>query len=216
MNSETKSHRGCCFYILVIGGLLLAIILIATIAGVTAARKMLNEYTELHPVQLPALQMSKSEIEALQERVAAFQQGIRQHRPTAPLALTADDLNALIATMPAGEPFRGKIYFRIEGNRLKGDLSLPMASLGLGIFKGRYLNGTAIFQLELRDGHLQFSPQSLLVKGKMPPKPYMDMIRRENLAQKLNADPRVSMGLDQLQSIHVENGKLVLVPRITR
>jgi len=145
--------------------------------------------------------------------VAAFQQGIRQHRPTEPLVLNSDEINALVASTPEAAPLRDKVYFRVDGNQLKGDLSIPMEALGLPIFRGRYLNGTATFGVDLHEGHLLVIVQSLTVKGKALPKVYMDRIRSQNLAQQLNVDPRATIAMDQIERLRIENGTVVVVPR---
>jgi hypothetical protein len=41
----------------------------------------------------------------------------------------------------------------------------------------------------------------------------MQEIRKQNLARNLNSEPRVSVALDRLSEIKVEDGKLVIVPR---
>jgi hypothetical protein len=40
----------------------------------------------------------------------------------------------------------------------------------------------------------------------------MQQIRAQNLAQSYNDDPKISVGLNKLQSIEVKDGKLVIVP----
>jgi hypothetical protein len=38
-------------------------------------------------------------------------------------------------------------------------------------------------------------------------------IRKQNLAKKINSDPRDSVALDHLESIDVKDGKIVIVPK---
>ncbi len=57
-----------------------------------------------------------------------------------PLVLSSDDLNALIEDKPE---MKGKIYVTVEGDEVKGRVSIPLGELGLPMVKGRYLNGKA-------------------------------------------------------------------------
>jgi hypothetical protein len=208
-----KRGRGCLFYVLVVGGILALIILAGALGGLCTARKMVRDYTDPQPVILPTVNLSQDQFEELQDRVATFQQALRQQRRTDPLVLTADELNVLLATTPAAQSLSNKLHVRIEGDTLKGDLSLPLEALGLPVFRDRYLNGTATFGVELKDGHLELRTQRLLVKGKNLPRVYMDKIRGQNLAEKVNSDPRASMALENLQEVRVHDGKLQVVPK---
>ena len=117
------------------------------------------------------------------------------------------------ATDPDLEPFKGKVYVAIEGDQLKGQMSIPMAEAGLPAFRGRYLNGAGTFKLSVRNGLLCLTAQTIDVKGKTLPEVYMQKIRTENLARNLNSDPRASAALDRVQDIQVKDGKVVIVPK---
>jgi hypothetical protein len=158
--------------------------------------------------------MTPAEIEQLKLRVENFQDAVRSGRPTPPLILTSDEINAFIATDTNLARVKGKLYVTIAGDRLKGQVSLPLDDLGLSIFRGRYLNGTGTFDLGLRNGILVVTPETLVVKGKPLPGVYMDKIRSENLAGNLNNNPRASVALNHLQDIRVSDGKLILVPKV--
>jgi len=41
----------------------------------------------------------------------------------------------------------------------------------------------------------------------------MDKLRSQNLAANVNNDPHASVALNRLQSIQVQNGKIILVPK---
>jgi hypothetical protein len=109
---------------------------------------------------------------------------------------------------------KGRVYVTIDGNRLKGQVSLPLAELGLPIFRGRYLNGTGIFAVSIHRGDLLVTADSLVVKNKPLPAVYMDKIRSENLAANLSSNPRASVALNHLQDVRVGDGKLILVPKV--
>lgn len=209
-----KPRRGCLFYGCLSGTVCLVAILIAFLLGLYQLKRMLNFYTDTRPAPLPSVQMTPAEMEQVKQRVESFQDAVRIGRPTPPLALTPDEINAFIATDPNFARVKGKLYVTIEGDRLKGQVSLPLDDLGLSIFRGRYLNGTGTFDIALRGGGLVVTAETLVVKGKPLPGVYMDKIRSENLAANLNNNPRASVALNHLQEIRVSDGKLVLVPKV--
>jgi hypothetical protein len=216
MNEPTppKQRRGCFFYGCLSGVVCLVAILVAFLLGLYQLKRMLNFYTDTHSVALPSVQMPAAELEQLKQRIENFQDAVRTGRPTEPLRLSADELNAMIESDPNLTRVKGKLYVSIEGDRLKGQISLPMDDLGLPIFRGRYLNGTGIFAVSLHKGELLVTPDSLIVKGKPLPGVYMDKIRSQNLAASLSSNPRASVALNHLQDVRVSEGKLILVPKV--
>ena len=175
---------------------------------------MILLFSESRPAPLPAVQMSPAEIEQVQRRYEDFMDAVRGGRHTPPLILTGDDINALIASDRDLRPLKGKVYVTIEGERLKGQVSVPLTDLGLSVlFRSRYLNGTGTFLVSLRHGVLLLSPDVIVVKGKPLPSLYLDQLRRRNLAQHVEDNPRVSIALDKLESIEVKDGKLIVTPK---
>ena len=207
-----KPRRGCLFYGCLSGTACLLIILVAFLMGLYQLKKMLNFYTDTHPAPLPSVRLTPEEINQLKQRVENFQDAVRSGRPTRPLQLSSDEINAYIQTDTNFVKVKGKLYVTIEAGRLKGQLSFPLDDVGLRIFRGRYLNGSGIFDVGLRNGNLVVTPELLVVKGKPLPGVYMDKLRSENIAESLN-NPRSSVALNHLQEIRITDGKLVLVPK---
>jgi hypothetical protein len=193
-------------------GLLVLVVAIATVMGLRSARRMVDEFTDKAPAPLPEVRLSPSELDALRQRVSAFQQAVRQERASEPLRLTSDEVNALILTSEAGADFQGRVYVTLQSNQPAARLSLPLSQLGLPVFRQRFFNGTARFEISLHDGFLRVSPVDLRANGKPLPSVYMGKIRKLNLAEKVNADPRAPLALEKLESIKVEAGQLVITP----
>jgi hypothetical protein len=208
-----KPRRGCFFYGCISGLVLLVMVLGLLMAGLHYVRKMVNQYTDTKPMELPAVQMSQGEIDKLKQRFEAFQQAVREQRPANPLELTADDINALIASGPERQALKGRFYVSLEGDQLKGQVSMPLQEVGLSMFKGRYLNGSATFNLSFSKGTLSVSPQMINVKGKPLPETYMQEIRKQNLAAEFAKQPDAAPVLQGLEGIQVKDGKLVVVPK---
>jgi hypothetical protein len=208
-----KPRRGCFFYGCITGLVLLVIVLGALMVGLHYVRKMVNQFTDAQPMELPTVQMPQEEIDKLKQRFEAFQKAVREQRPTEPLILAADDINALIASGPKRPDLKGKLYVGLEGDQVKGEVSVPLREIGLGMFKGRYLNGSATFNLSFTNGMLWVAPQTIIVKGRPVPEMYMQEIRKQNLAASLANEPAAVAVLQGLQEIQVKDGKLVAVPK---
>src|SRR5437879_11100381 len=131
-----KGRRGCLFYGCLTGLFLLLLVVIAFLLGLRQVKKMVTDFTDPRPVALPTVQMSSNEIAAVRRRVDEFRENARAMRQTPPLALTAEELNALIATDPDLQPLKDRIYVTaIEGDKIKGQISILLEELGLPIFK---------------------------------------------------------------------------------
>jgi hypothetical protein len=174
---------------------------------------MVTDFTDPGPTPFPAVKLSPAEIGQVRKRVDDFREAVRAQRPTQPLSLNADELNALIATDPYMEPFKGKMHVTIQGDQLEGQISIPMTEIGLPAFRNRYLNGAGTFKVAVRNGILHLTAQAIEVKGKPVPEVYMQRIRTENLARNLNSDPRVSAALDRIEDVQVKDEKVVIVPK---
>ena len=213
-----KARRGCFFYGCITGLVLLVLLLGGLLIGVHYAKKaisgLVNEYTDTQPMVLPTVQMSQAEIDKLKQRWQAFEEAVRAQRPTAPLVLTADEVNALIASGPDKQSLKGKVYVSFDDDRVKGELSLPLQEIGWKMVKGRYLNGSGIFNVSLQHGVFSVAPQTIEVKGKAVPDLYMQAIRNQNFAAALTNQPNATALMQGLQDIQVKDGKLIVAPKV--
>ena len=192
---------------------MLAIVLGALLVGLHYVRKVVNRFTDDKPMEVPTLQMSKAEIEQVKQRFEAFEQEVREQHATKPLVLTADDINALIASGSDPQVLKGRLYVGLEGDQVKGEVSVPLQEVGLSMFRGRYMNGSATFNLGFRDGMLMVTPRTLLVKGTPVPEIYMQEIRKQNFAASLTNQPAAVRVLNGLQDVRVKEGKVLIVPK---
>src|SRR5437867_4753859 len=174
--SQPAKRRGCFFYGCIT---VLVLMVVVGIAGFFTVRYALNkvtamveQYTETTPMTLPTVQMSATDYQQLDKRVTAFADAVTARKATPPLVLTGDEINALIANNPAWKGLKGKVYVTIEGDQIKGKVSIPMDDLAqvplLSRLKGRYLNGSAAFKVSRANGVLVVTLQSLEAKGQSP------------------------------------------------
>src|SRR5262245_31366707 len=94
------------------------------------------------PAQVSQFNGSDQQIQRVRERWQEFEQKTRAGQP-AEIELSADDINALIAT---SEEIRGKVFASIDGDQLRLQASVPIGGL-LGR-PGYYFNGDVIIELK--------------------------------------------------------------------
>jgi hypothetical protein len=206
-------RRGCFFYGCLTATILLVLALAGFLVGVRYLKKVVTEFTDTAPLTFPAVTLSQSELDALQQRVDKFRDAARKEEATEPLSLSSDEINALIARDPDAKELKGKLYVTLEGDEIKGQISVPTERVGLPMFRGRYLNATGTFNVELRNGLLFLTAKTLTVKGRAVPEAYMEKIRMQNLAADFNNDPRAKAALSKLKEIQVKDGKMIFVPK---
>ena len=128
--------KGC--LILVVFVILLAL---AFVAGTYfAARYLRTEYFSAHHDRLPNSQATTDEEEAARVRWDAFEKSARANQ-AARIELSADDLNALIASEPK---LHGNAFVTIEDNAAHLQLSMPLGRSRWLI--GRYINAQCSVQ----------------------------------------------------------------------
>jgi hypothetical protein len=213
--------RGCFFY----GCLTLLILTVVLgVAAFLAARYALSkvnalveQYTDTRPATLPKVEMDPADYEKLAQRLEEFKAGLEGQQEVAALALTAQDLNGLIANHPDLKALKDRLYVTIDGDQVKGQISMPLAEWagvpGLSGMQGRYLNGAAAFKVSLDAGVLDLHILSLEVKGTPLPEPVLAALRGENLAKDLTRDPKTAEALQKLERLEVSEGTVTLKAR---
>lgn len=214
---EPPRQRGCFFYGCIIAIVLAVLFMIAI--GVLSfllyrwLGGLVDEYTGTAPRPLPAVQMPDERRASLNERFEAFKAAIREGRPTGPLTLTSEELNALIDEYPDAN-LKGKVYVTIEQDKLKGQVSIPLSDIpSFGLTRGRYLNGEAEFNVRLEDGEPYLSIRSLEINGKTPPDDFMRGIKGQNLIKNIELKPEDQKAFHRLDNIYVKDGKLIITAR---
>ncbi len=216
--AQPTKRRGCLFYGCITVLVLLVLfgigLFFAVRYGLNKLSAFVEEYTETKPMLLETVQVSANEYQQLDQRVTAFADAVNARKATPPLVLTGNDINALIAKNPAWKGLKDKVYVTIEGDQIKGKVSIPMDDLaqapGLSRLKGRYLNGSAGLKVSLANAVLVVTLQSLEAKGQSPPPPVMAQLRSVNFAQNASQDAKTQELIGRLESIEVKDGKITI------
>ena len=130
-----QRNTGCCGKGCVILAIFALVLMGAFAAGTFfAVRYLRGEYFPARPVTLPASGATTDQREAVRDRWDAFEAAARAHEP-AQIELTADDLNALIASET---DLRGKAQVTIEGDTAHLRVSVPLDTVSW--LRGHYIN----------------------------------------------------------------------------
>ena len=204
-------RRGCFFY----GCLSLIIVSVAgVLVGYLAIRQVINwlvaGYTEAKPALIESIEVSSTQREDLQKRLAEFVDILQNQKATQELRLSSDDLNVLIATEPKMKDLKDKVFVIIEDDRIRGKVSIPLEKMGLSRLKGRYLNGTAEFKASLETNRLWVTLENLQVKGRPLPGKFLAQLRQWNLAEDAQHDTNTARWIQKFDSIRVTNSLVVL------
>jgi hypothetical protein len=207
-------QHGCFFYGCIIASVLsvLMVILLGIVIflGYRLLHNWVDQYTSTEPRVLPKVEMSPEERQAVKARFEAFQKAVREGSPTEPLVLTSDDINALIEENPE---LKGMFYIKVEGDEVKGQVSIPLDKLNIGMVRGRYLNGEADVKASLKDGVLIVTLDSLEVNGQKVPESMMKGIRQQNLAKDAYKDEKNAEMVRKLESLEIKDGKIIIKVR---
>jgi hypothetical protein len=216
-DTQVQKGRGCFFY----GCTTLAVVLVViVVGGFFAARSFVNKaiekYTDTAPMALPKVEISAAEAAAVQDRVKVFKAALDAGTNTEALALSEKELNALIAQSPDFAELKDKVYVGIVSNRITGQISLPLDKFPIGRTTGRYLNGSAAFNVSMDGGVLLVTLESLEVKGAPLPAQFLQGLKQQNLAKDADQDIKRAELLRKLQSIEVRDGRIVVTSRAGR
>lgn len=223
MTTPRKSGPGCFFYGCLTSILLLILVVVGGYVGVRwLFNKQVEKLTDTRPMAMPTVEFTQEEADAIRLRVDDFSKAVRGNQPTEPLVLDGRELNMLIATLPGSTGPGSSVklseimHVDIEGDRLKGAISLPVETIPFRWFKkhkGRYLNGAAELEASLSNGVFKVTLESLTVKGQPLPEQVMAGLRKENLAREFYKSEEGLNLLEKLQDLTVADDRLTIRAR---
>jgi hypothetical protein len=212
-DSQRKRGRGCLFYVLIATGISVVMLALGAFFGLRYAHGLINRLTDAQPATLPTVQLPETRMFQLHDKVDTFRDSVRDGDPTAPLELSADELNALIGTDPAFAVVKNHLFVMIESNQLSAQISFRAEDIGLIRLRGRYVNATGVFHVMIETNELKITAVSLTVRGEAIPRNIMREVTAENLADRFNQDPRAAAAIQKLESVDVKDGKLIVTPK---
>ena len=157
------------------------------------------------PTPVPVFNPSDQQIQLVQERWQDFEQKTRAGQ-AAEIELSADDINALIAT---GEYARGKVFVSIDGNQLRLQASVP-----IGGFLGRpgyYFNGEVIIELEGAQSLDDPRFRRITINAQQVPTDFLRWKYRYRQLREYLADQGNAY---EIGTIEIRDGKVILHSRV--
>ena len=153
---------------------------------------------------VPEFSGSDQQIQRARERWEEFEQKTRAGQP-AEIELSADDINALIATT---EGIRGKVFAWIEGNQLRLQASVPIGEL-LGR-PGYYFNGDVVIEPKGEQSldNPQFS--RITINGEQVPTDFLNWKYRSRQLREYVAEHQNAY---EVGTIEIRDGKVILRSR---
>ena len=125
-----------------------------------AVRYLRTSYFASTQAQVPAAAATEEEQRLAQVKWKQFEHDARAHQARR-LEMTADELNALIASEP---DLRGKAYFTIENDTARLKVSIPLDKVTM--LRGRYLNAECTVQSSPDGDPTQARFTEILMNGK--------------------------------------------------
>ena len=166
-----------------------------------------TKFTAAEPADIPKVEKSKEESEAVQKRFEDFKAALERNEAPPPLVLTSDEINAMIAT---NDDFKGKMFVTIDDGEVSAQASFPADFIPGG--KGRYFNGRVSLKVSLENGVLIVTLDEAEVNGEPLPSQFLDAMRGENLAKDAYKDPKSAEFLKKFESLKIEKDKIILTP----
>jgi hypothetical protein len=184
--------------------------LVGVIGVVTYWHSLIRNYTTTQPKVLPAFEATKQDSDDVVRRFFEFIAATKEGRAPGAFRITADDLNTVISQ---NKDTAGKLFVHITQRQLLGDFSFPADKSGKKKeLRGRYVNGQALFKLNLKDGFLELHVAQFKVNGRDIPKWLFNKFKDRNLLDKLESNYEFLQFLQELESVEILDDAIVLTP----
>lgn len=171
----------------------------------------INDVTEPEPRELPALDVTEEERTAANEKFDRFQAAMESGGEEKEFSFTGEEINVMLRSNPDTSKFGDSVYVTIANGELRGEVSLNLgAIIPLGMFEGRYANGSATFNVYAQNDRLFVFVESFQMKGEDAPAELVQQIRTQNLAQDIANDPQMGPWIQKIDEINVVEDKLVV------
>jgi len=176
--------------------------------------KTREAFTSPEPRELPAVEFTAAEAEAVLARAQAFEAALDDPDATAEIELTARDINVLLRSDPRLDVLADSVHVAIPEDTLIAAVSIPLDMVpGLG---GRYLNGEAELGLAVENGRFDLSIKRLMVVGgdgdtEDLHRPLMGayLVEMETaLNEELNTNPEARALAERVEEISVQDGRV--------
>jgi hypothetical protein len=156
--------------------------------------------------------MPQADVDALIARVDAYAKDLREDKPLEPIKLTEADINALLQNHPdLKDTYGDHMYVTLGDSTVTAQMSLPLDWLPL--FRERFFNGIATFDVGFMNGRFQIYLNSASVKGEDVPAQQIRQIRGENLGKTWDDDPDARELMRKIDTIEITKDGVTITPK---
>jgi len=213
-----KKKRGCLFW-----GCLSVCVLFLLIGGCVGLGfwkiyQLCDTYTSTEPADISIYEASPDEVAALETRTAMFCLALQENLP-AELVLTTRDLNVLAASSEWAESFPGQYDFRIIGDEVQMEVSIPVKDIedfkdAPKAIKRRYLNGVFSFDISFENNRPKINVSSISANGHPLPEAFTKELQLDDLVadgwdEFLQDDQNAALA-ERIDDIQVRDGMVVI------
>jgi hypothetical protein len=213
---QPPKKRGCLFYgclgLAVLSLLAVVLVYLGYRFAVNKFDSVTKDFTDTAPAAIETVEVREAQLRSIQERVLRFTEALESSR-SSELILTADDINALISSDPNFKDARQRLFVRIDGDKVRSQVSWPLQDIGPLKLRGRYLNGEATLNLAFTNGVLFVGIADVTVKEKSLPSQFLAPLKQQNFAKDAMNDPKTAENLAKFERIEVRDGKIILRSR---
>ena len=207
-------ERGNCFLYGCVTVVILCLLggLVAFLTLRYAMQQVREKFTAEAPIELPTVQMDQTAINSLIERVDKYADDLRGDDALEPITLTEPEINALLQNHPdLKETYGDHVYLTLAENAVTAQMSLPLDWLPL--FRERYFNGTATFDVAFSNGRFQIYLDSASVKGEDVPSEQLREFRRENFGDMWEDDPDARELIREIETVSISQEGVTITPK---
>lgn len=184
------------------------VLALGAIVGVRYFQRKVQEYADTKPMAIEKGDTSPAKFSAVQKRVDAFREAVNTQSTPQELALTADEINTLLAGQPDLQNVANMVFVIIEGDQLKAKLSFPLDPIRL---KGRYFNGTGTFAVDVKKNDVDLRiKDAQTADGKPVPPQFLEPLRRIDFADYLLQDAQTAAALRYADSVEIKDGRVII------
>lgn len=223
LNDSRNSARGWGTYLLLgvfgvmaltMAGLVLLALMIPRVMDSAVER-----YTDAQADVFGDVTVDDQKTEEIEDRIEEFREAVEAGEASSAMNIPETDLNALVRKWLRDEGRPESLAIKLHQGRIETDVSIPLdRSINVGPWSrdltGRHLNGTATIGVEFSEGQPRLHLESLAIKGRELPGWMLDTVRPELERLEALDDPDAREFFDKLADIRIDEGLVVLTPRV--
>lgn len=213
--AENSKGKGCVYY----GCITIVLVAILGVASLYFFSKyalkkyFIDPYLATNSVAVAPVRLPKAIGDAAIERANRFRAQILSGTNAEPLILDGEELDYVVRMSPDGKDVKDRAALAITNSQILAQVSIPMDALQVGMFRGRYLNGSAGFTLGLTNGGLVVNLQSLDVNGKPMPQQALQQMAAKGIVWQPQPTDKSAAIITNLQKIEIKDDKILLYPK---